>query len=46
MTVGDLFQHRKQLWLRLPEKGRQACTKCLVIPNWRSTRRPGRKQPV
>jgi len=21
MTVGDLFQHRKQLWLRLHEKG-------------------------
>jgi hypothetical protein len=21
MTVGDLFQHRKQLWLQLHEKG-------------------------
>ena len=32
---GDLFQHRKQLWLRLHEKGGKG-TKFPVIPSWRA----------
>jgi site-specific recombinase XerD len=36
MNGGDLFQHRKQLWLRLHEKGGNVM-RCPVIPNWRRT---------
>jgi site-specific recombinase XerD len=33
---GDLFQRRKQLWLRLHEKAAR-CTRCPAILSWRPT---------
>lgn len=44
MQGGDLFQHRKQLWLRLHEKAASAM-KFLAILSWRPILQLGPKRP-
>jgi hypothetical protein len=43
MQGADLFQHRRQLWLRLHEKG-ASVMKFPVIPSWRAMSPLGPKQ--